>query len=100
MAITHRHNIPVVVGAATQLPLTEDLWECTSMGAGVMVFSGGKTLCGPRDGSLILGKREWIEGCKRSGTPAHRIYRINKTPRGAIAGLYTVLSNSLAVDDE
>lgn len=100
IAIARKHNIPVVVDAAAQLPPTENLWKYTSMGADMVIFSGGKTLCGPQDSGLILGKREWIEDCKRFGAPAHGICRASKTSREAMAGLYTALNNYLAVDDE
>lgn len=100
IAIAHRRNIPVVVDAAAQLPPTENLWNYTEMGADMVIFSGGKTLCGPQDSGLILGKKTWIKDCKRFGAPAHGICRSSKTSREAMAGLFTALNNYLAVDDE
>lgn len=100
IAIARKKNIPVVVDAAAQLPPTENLWKYTAMGADMVIFSGGKTLCGPQDSGLILGKKKWIEDCKRFGAPAHGICRSSKTSREAMAGLFTALNNYLAVDDE
>lgn len=100
IAIAHKRKIPVVVDAAAQLPPTENLWNYTGMGADMVIFSGGKTLCGPQDSGLILGKKRWIEDCKRFGAPAHGICRSSKTSREAMAGLFTALKHYLSVEDE
>lgn len=100
IAIAHKHHIPVVADAAAQLPPAENLWKYTAMGADMVIFSGGKTLSGPQDSGLIVGKAAWIEDCKRFGSPAHGICRSAKTSREAMAGLFTALTHYLAIDDE
>ena len=76
--IAHNHKIPVVVDAAAQLPPVENLWNYTKMGADLVIFSGGKTLCGPQDSGLILGRKDLIEDCIRFGAPVHGICRSSK----------------------
>ncbi|MCD7737176.1 MAG: aminotransferase class V-fold PLP-dependent enzyme [Lachnospiraceae bacterium] len=89
--IAHSHGIPVVVDAAAQLPPVENLWKFTDMGADMVIFSGGKTLCGPQDSGLIFGKMKYIEDCIRFGAPVHGVCRGCKTSREAMAGLYSAL---------
>lgn len=98
--IAHKHKVPVVVDAAAQLPPAENLWRYTQMGAELVIFSGGKSLCGPQDSGLIVGKKEWIEDCIRFGAPEHGICRASKTSREAMGGLFTALSNYMERDGE
>ena len=65
--VAHRHGVPVIVDAAAQNPPAENLWKFTGMGADLVIFSGGKTMRGPQDSGLIVGKKEWIDRCRRWG---------------------------------
>lgn len=85
--IGHQYNVPVIVDAAAQLPPVENLWKYTQMGADMVIFSGGKTLCGPQDSGIIVGKKKYIEWCQKFGAPVHGIARICKTSREAMIGL-------------
>lgn len=98
--LAHRYNTPVIVDAAAQLPPKENLWKFTKMGADLVIFSGGKTLCGPQDSGLILGKKELIADCHRFGAPTHGICRSSKTSRESVVGLVTALERYLALDPE
>lgn len=98
--IAHRHGIPVVVDAAAQLPPVENLWRFTNMGADLVLFSGGKTLCGPQDSGLIVGKSELIQRCIRFGAPVHGVCRASKTSRESMAGLCNAVEEYLALDHE
>lgn len=96
--IAHRHHVPVVVDAAAQLPPVENFWNLTKAGADLVIFSGGKTLCGPADSGLILGRKKLIEDCMRFGAPVHGICRFCKTSRENMAGLYMAVKNYLEID--
>lgn len=96
--IAHKHHVPVVVDAAAQLPPVENLWKLTKEGADLVIFSGGKTLCGPADSGLIVGRKELIEDCVRFGAPSHGICRFCKTSRENMAGLYVAVKNYLESD--
>lgn len=100
LRIAHAKGVPVVVDAAAQLPPVENLWRFTELGADLVIFSGGKTLCGPQDSGLIVGRRELIEDCIRFGAPAHGVCRSCKTSREAMAGLYTALKHYMALDQK
>ncbi len=97
--IAKRHQVPVIVDAAAQLPPKDNLQKFTRAGADMVIFSGGKTLCGPQDSGLILGKKQWIGRCIRFGAPEHGICRVSKTSREAMAGLYTALENYVYEDE-
>lgn len=98
--IAHRYGIPVVVDAAAQLPPVENLWKFTQKGADMVIFSGGKTLSGPQDSGLLVGKKKWIEDCHRFGSPAHGVCRTCKTSREAVVGLWVALKRYVEMDHE
>ncbi len=99
VAIAHGRGIPVIVDAAAQNPPAENLWRFTALGADMVIFSGGKTLRGPQDSGLVLGKREWIERCRRWGPPTDGVCRSCKTSREAMAGLYAAVKAYLEQDE-
>ena len=86
--------------AAALLPPVENLWRFTGMGADLAIFSGGKTLSGPQDSGLILGRADLIRDCQRFGAPTHGICRSSKTSREAIAGLYAAVKRYVEQDQE
>lgn len=98
IAIAHQHDIPVVLDAAAQLPPVENLWKFTQMGADLVVFSGGKTLCGPQNSGLIVGRRDMIEDCIRFGAPMHGVCRSSKVSKEAMVGLTVALEEYLQMD--
>ena len=98
--IAHRHNLPVIVDAAAQNPPAENLWRFTGMGADMVMFSGGKTMRGPQDSGLVLGRREWINRLRKWGPPTDGVCRANcKTSREAMVGLDVAVKEYLAVDE-
>ncbi|MFV0414200.1 MAG: aminotransferase class V-fold PLP-dependent enzyme [Oscillospiraceae bacterium] len=100
ISICHEKGIPVVVDAAAQLPPVANLWNYTALGADLVLFSGGKTLAGPQDSGLVLGRQNMVEDCIRFGAPAHGVCRASKTSREAMAGLYTALEQFLQQSEQ
>lgn len=100
ISICHEKGIPVVVDAAAQLPPVENLWAYTALGADLVLFSGGKTLAGPQDSGLILGRQDMVEDCIRFGAPGHGVCRASKTSREAMAGLYIALEQFLQQNEQ
>ena len=97
--VAHRHGVPVIVDAAAQNPPAENLWKFTGMGADLVIFSGGKTMRGPQDSGLIVGKKEWIDRCRRWGPPTDGVCRGCKTSRESIVGLYKAVQLYLQRDE-
>ncbi len=98
--IANRHDVPVVVDAAAQLPPVENLWRFTQMGVALAIFSGGKDLHGPQSSGLILGRKELIEACRLNGSPNHSIGRPMKVGKEEMAGLLTAVKLYLKKDHE
>ncbi len=98
--IAHQNGVPVIVDAAAQLPPIENLWKFTGAGADLVVFSGGKTLCGPQTSGLIVGKEAMIRDCIRFGSPMHGICRGSKTSRESMIGLCVAIDNYMEADQE
>lgn len=96
--IAHAKGVPVIVDAAAQLPPVENLWGYTQKGCDMVVFSGGKTLCGPQTSGLIVGKAQFIEDCRRFGAPMHGICRSSKAAKEDMIGLCVAIENYMALD--
>ena len=87
IAIAKRHNVPLIVDAAAQLPPPENLWRFTQMGADLALFSGGKGLCGPQSSGLIVGNKSLIEAIAFNGPPHPFIGRGMKVGKEELVGL-------------
>lgn len=96
--VANKYNVPVVVDAAAQLPPVENLWRFSEMGAAMTIFSGGKTLCGPQESGLIVGKKDFIKDCIRFGAPNHGVCRSSKVSREGMAGLYNAVVEYIQLD--
>lgn len=91
LEIAHRRGVPVIVDAAAQLPPKENLWRFTNQGADLVLFSGGKDLCGPQASGLILGRPDLIAACALIGAPHHGIGRPLKVGKEELVGLYAAV---------
>lgn len=100
IAIANRHNVPVVVDGAAQLPPVENLWRFTQMGAALAVFSGGKDLRGPQASGLMVGRKDLIEACRVNGSPNHSIGRPMKVGKEEMVGLLKAVELYIKRDHE
>ena len=97
--IASRHNIPVIVDAAAQLPPKENLWRLTrDIGATAALFSGGKELRGPQSSGLIVGKKNFIDYFVKMNFPNYGPGRMLKTGREEIIGLYNAVKEYIEED--
>lgn len=80
-------SIPVIVDAADEVPPMVNLSKFTDMGANLVVYSGGKGLCGPQGSGLILGDEELIRACSVNSSPNYGIGRPMKVDKEEIVGL-------------
>ncbi len=100
IAIAKKHRIPLIVDAAAQIPPVENLWWFTQIGADLVLFSGGKGLCGPQSSGLILGRRDLIAACAFNACPRPFIGRPMKAGKEEIVGLMAAVRWYLALDHE
>lgn len=56
----HRHNLPVLVDAAGELPPRGNLKSIAASGADLVAFSGGKAIRGPQSTGILCGRRDLI----------------------------------------
>jgi L-seryl-tRNA(Ser) seleniumtransferase len=96
--VAKRHGVPLIVDAAAQIPPVENLWRFTGMGADLVIFSGGKGLCGPQSSGLVLGRRDLIEACAFNACPRGYIGRPMKVGKEEIIGLLTAVRHYLDLD--
>lgn len=97
--IAHAHNVPVIVDAAAQLPPRSNLSELTAMGADLVVFSGGKGLCGPQSSGLVLGRADLVRACHLNSNPHSAVGRGMKVGKEEIAGLLKAVELFYAMDE-
>ena len=98
IAIGKRRGVPVIVDAAAQIPPVENLWRFTHVGADLVIFSGGKGLCGPQSSGLILGRRDLVAACAFNANPRSFIGRPMKVGKEEIVGLMAAVRWYLNLD--
>jgi L-seryl-tRNA(Ser) seleniumtransferase len=99
VARAHEWGVPVIVDAAAQLPPRTNLWAFTDAGADLVLFSGGKALCGPASTGLILGRQRFVDLVARNAAPLHRPGRPMKAGKEDIVGLLAAVEWYLAQDE-
>ena len=60
VAMANRHEIPVLVDAAGELPPRSNLFLAAASGADLVAFSGGKAIRGPQSTGILCGKADLI----------------------------------------
>ena len=100
VTIAHRHDVPVIVDAAAQIPPVANLWHYTrDLGCDLAIFSGGKGLCGPQSSGLIVGRADLIAACAVNGNPNASIGRPMKVGKEELVGLLAAVEWSLRRDE-
>jgi len=85
--IAHRHEVPVIVDAAAEVPPVENLWRFVKEGADLVAFSGGKAIRGPQSSGFVLGKEALVEACRLNDNPNIAVGRPMKAGKEEIVGL-------------
>jgi L-seryl-tRNA(Ser) seleniumtransferase len=123
-AVARKHNVPVIVDAAAQLPPKENLRRFIAEGASLVAYSGGKAIRGPQGSGILCGQKDlvaaaliqnldmdilvdtWeppkglIDGYFRERLPHHGLGRGFKVDKESIVGLLVALDRFVAADDE
>jgi L-seryl-tRNA(Ser) seleniumtransferase len=58
--VAHRHEVPVIVDAANQVPPMQNLKRFIGDGADLVAMSGGKAFRGPQSSGFLFGRRDLI----------------------------------------
>lgn len=100
LEMAHKHNVPVVVDAAAELPPPENLFRYISIGADLVIFSGGKDIGAPSDSGFVCGRKALVDACAALGPlnsatiNGSRVYflgRPMKTSKEDVAALVVAL---------
>ena len=70
------------------------------MGAGLVVFSGGKGIRGPQSSGLVVGRRELVEAARLNSSPWSAIGRGMKVGKEEILALLAAVDLFLSGSDE
>lgn len=114
--VAHRHELPVLVDAAGELPPRSNLMLGSVTGADLVAFSGGKAIRGPQSTGILCGRRDLIgsaalqmldmddhfelwdppsalfDANRLKGAPRHGIGRAMKVSKEEIVALMTALA--------
>ncbi|MCX8171458.1 MAG: aminotransferase class V-fold PLP-dependent enzyme [Candidatus Bathyarchaeota archaeon] len=91
--IGKKHNVPVIVDAAAELPPIENLRNIAATGADLVVFSGGKDIRGPNDTGFVIGRADLIRAIVAHSSPHHYMGRPMKVSKEDIVGLLVALKH-------
>jgi L-seryl-tRNA(Ser) seleniumtransferase len=98
--IAHKHNVPIIVDAATENPPKKSLRQFIEIGVDLVVLSGGKEVRGPNNSGILAGRRDLIKLAHLQAYPFHGVGRHGKMSREAIVGFVTALKLYVAHDEE
>ena len=122
--IAKKHELPVVVDAAAQLPPRDNLRYFIEKGVDLVAYSGGKAIKGPQSSGILCGKKKYISSValqsldmdeffeiwnppsnlidksKITAIPRHGIGRGSKVAKEEIAGLLVALRVFIEKDIE
>jgi D-glucosaminate-6-phosphate ammonia-lyase len=123
-AVAKKHDLPVIVDAAAQLPPRANLRRFIAEGASLVAYSGGKAIRGPQGTGILCGKKElvaaaliqqldmdilietWtrpaglLDGYFKDRLPHHGLGRGCKVDKESIVGLLVALERFSAADED
>ncbi len=83
--IAKPYKVPVLVDAAAEILTIPNVH--LQRGADVVVYSGGKAICGPQCAGLILGRKDILMSAWQASSPHHGPCRDNKVGREEMIGM-------------
>ena len=83
--IAKPHKIPILVDAAAEVLTIPNIH--LQRGADVVVYSGGKAICGPQCAGLVLGRKDILMSAWQASSPHHGPGRDNKVGREEMIGM-------------
>ena len=98
--IAHKHGLPVIVDAASELPPVSNLGWFYKQGADITCFSGGKAIYGPNDTGFLLGNKDLVEAAAMQSNPHFGIGRGFKVSKEQIIGLVVAVQRYARLDEK
>ena len=98
--IAHRHDVPLILDVAAELPPVQNLRKFITMGADLVIFSGGKDIGGPNDSGILCGRRDLMEAAALQAFPNYGIGRPLKVSKEQIVGLVFALRRYVEKDHD
>lgn len=95
-----KHGIPVLVDAASELPPSTNLSRWATMGADLVVISGGKGILGPQSSGMLAGRKDLIEAALLHSSPYPNIGRGMKVGKEEMIGLLVALERYHNLDHD
>src|SRR6266487_3701452 len=83
--IAKPHKIPILIDAAAEVLTIPNIH--LQNGADVVVYSGGKAICGPQCAGLVLGRKDILMSAWQASSPHHGPGRDNKVGREEMMGM-------------
>ncbi len=83
--IAKPHKVPVLIDAAAEVLTIPNVH--LQRGADVVVYSGGKAICGPQCAGLVLGRKDILMSAWQASSPHHGPGRDNKVGREEMIGM-------------
>ena len=83
--IAKLHKVPVLVDAAAEVLTIPNVH--LQRGADIVVYSGGKAICGPQCAGLVLGRKDILMSAWQASSPHHGPGRDNKVGREEMIGM-------------
>lgn len=98
--IAHALGVPVIVDAAAQIPPASALWTYTNdLDVDLVIFSGGKGLCGPQATGLVLGRQELIRHFAANASPNYSFGRGMKVGKEEYFGILAAVEEAVCIDE-
>lgn len=91
-ALSEKLGVPALIDAAADVPPVENFAKFLKMGYALAAFSGGKSIRGPQNTGLLLGRRGLIEAARLNGNPnTDAVGRPHKVAKEQLVGLWAAL---------
>jgi len=98
--VAHRRDVPLILDVAAELPPVENLRRFISMGADLVIFSGGKDIGGPNDSGILCGRKDLIQAAALQAFPNYGVGRPLKVSKEQIVGLVFALRRYVEKDHD
>ena len=94
--IANPKGIPILIDAAAEDLTIPNIH--LKQGAAIVVYSGGKALCGPQCAGLLLGRKDLLMSAWQASSPHHGPGRDNKVGKEEMMGMLAAVEAWVARD--